>query len=411
MGKFKVYIIDEVHQITPDGFNALLKTLEEPPPFVKFIFATTQPHKVPPTILSRCQRLDFRRISVMEIIGQLEKIILSEKVKVDKNVLFAIARSSDGSLRDAESVLDQLVAFAKDRVCLEDVISMLGMVEQTAIFDITEKIICHDASGALKLLNDIIDKGKDVGTLSTDLIEHFRNLMIAKVSQGDSKLIDLPEDICERLLKQSQGLSLEEIFNAFNILVNAQEMARRLESLRIPLEISLVRLSRVENKQKNPHVHSLNFVEEKRPAVKENAPIPGVNVVAPEKKDDEPKETTETNSIVSLEQVKESWQTIIENISKSKISVATYLNEGTPIKLHGSVLTVSFPKNHSLHKETLEIKENMSIIENSISELLNTVLRINFILSKEEKQPQDTGSHPAIRSALEMFKGRLVKEE
>ncbi len=113
-GKYKIYIIDEVHQITAEGFNALLKTLEEPPPFVKFIFATTHPHKVIPTILSRCQRLDFRRISVMEIIAQLEKIAQAEKINIDKKVLFAIAKSSDGSLRDAESILDQLIAFTKD---------------------------------------------------------------------------------------------------------------------------------------------------------------------------------------------------------------------------------------------------------------------------------------------------------
>jgi DNA polymerase-3 subunit gamma/tau len=129
-GKFKVYIIDEVHQITSDGFNALLKTLEEPPEFVKFIFATTHPHKIMPTILSRCQRLDFRRISVVEIIAQLERIVKAEKISVDKEVLFAIAKASDGSLRDAESILDQLVSFSKDQISLKDVGSVLGLVDQ-----------------------------------------------------------------------------------------------------------------------------------------------------------------------------------------------------------------------------------------------------------------------------------------
>ncbi|MDD5195875.1 MAG: DNA polymerase III subunit gamma/tau, partial [Candidatus Omnitrophica bacterium] len=127
-GKFKIYIIDEVHQITPDGFNALLKTLEEPPPFVKFIFATTHPQKVIPTILSRCQRLDFRRIPVVEIIAQLERIARQEKIEIDKEVLFAIAKSSDGSLRDAESLLDQLSSFSKEKISLKDIVSVLGIV-------------------------------------------------------------------------------------------------------------------------------------------------------------------------------------------------------------------------------------------------------------------------------------------
>jgi len=408
MGKFKVYIIDEVHQITPDGFNALLKTLEEPPEFVKFIFATTQPQKVPPTILSRCQRLDFRRISIMEIIPQLERIISAEKVNVDKEVLFAIARASDGSLRDAESVLDQLISFAKDKVSLEDVVSVLGMVEQTFLFDITDKIIHHDASAALKLLNDIIDKGKDSGTLLVNLIEHFRNLMIAKVAGADSRLIDLPQETCERLSQQANSLSLEEIFNGFNVLANTQEMARRLESLRIPLEISLVKLARTDKKQELKTTPPENSVEEKPPSIKDKISEPPAQ---PFKKDEELKGAAETASPVSLEQVKDLWQTIIQNISKVKMSVATYLNEGIPTKLQGTVLTVSFPKNHSLHKETLERKENKAIVEKNASELFNTNLKINFVLSREEKKTEVTEEYPSVRSALEMFNGRLIKEE
>lgn len=242
-GKFKIYVIDEVHMLTTEAFNALLKTLEEPPEFVKFIFATTQPNKVIPTILSRCQRFDFRRISVMEIIGQLEKIVKEENIDLDKEVLFALAKSCDGSLRDAESMLDHLVSFSKDKVSLKDVISVLGIVEQEVLFEITDRIIEKDAKGALEILNRIIDQGKDIAVLSNNLIEHFRNLMIAKITKADAQLIDLPQEICERLLQQAGGLSLEEIFGAFNVLVNTQAMSKRLESLRIPLEISLVKLA------------------------------------------------------------------------------------------------------------------------------------------------------------------------
>ncbi len=158
--RYKVYIIDEVHQITPDGFNALLKTLEEPPDFVKFIFATTQPNKVMPTIISRCQRLDFRRISVMEIVGQLEKIVAAEKVEVEREALIAIAKASDGALRDAESILDELVSFTKGKVNLAEVVSVLGLVEQEMLFAVTEKIITKDARGALEILDRIIGEEK-----------------------------------------------------------------------------------------------------------------------------------------------------------------------------------------------------------------------------------------------------------
>ena len=243
-GTYKVYIIDEVHQITTDGFNALLKTLEEPPEFVKFIFATTQPNKVPPTILSRCQRLDFRRISVLEIIRQLERIVTSEKVKVDKEVLTAVARASDGSLRDAESILDQLVAFAKGTVGIDDVVSMLGMVEQEVLFEISDAVIRKDAALALAVIDRVINQGKDPGTLLVDLVEHFRNIMIAKICRDNSRLIDLPQEACVKLVEHADRMSMEEIFNGFSVLINAQELSKRLESVRIPLEISMVKLCR-----------------------------------------------------------------------------------------------------------------------------------------------------------------------
>lgn len=404
-GKYKIYIIDEVHQITSEGFNALLKTLEEPPPFVKFIFATTHPHKVIPTILSRCQRLDFRRISVMETIAQLERIALAEKINIDKKVLFAIAKSSDGSLRDAESILDQLISFTKDEVSLEDVISMLGLVEQDTLFDITDKIINKDARGALELFNNIIDRGKDIGNFLTNLIEHFRNLMIAKITQADPKLIDLPKEICDKLLQQVNAFSLEEIFSVFNTLVNTKEMTKRLESLRIPLEVSLVKLAhdkKGSNLNLTPPGHSHNpgpvYIEKKSPA--------------PEiKKEDSPPGPQAQIQSASLDNVKSIWRNIINNLSRIKMSVATYLDEGIPTKMENNVLTVLFPMNYSLHKESLERKENKAIIEKIFSELLNTNIRVNFILSKEIAQKNSHEANSFIKSALDTFNGRVIKEE
>ncbi|MFZ2356616.1 MAG: DNA polymerase III subunit gamma/tau [Candidatus Omnitrophota bacterium] len=385
-GKFKIYIIDEVHMLTTEAFNALLKTLEEPPEFVKFIFATTHPHKVIPTVLSRCQRFDFRRIPVIEIIAQLEKIIKSENVYVDKEVLFAIARASDGALRDAESILDQLVSFSKEKISLKDVISVLGLVEEDLLFEITDKIIQRDARGILVLLNSVIDEGKDIAVFLHSLIEHFRNLMVAKITQADLELIDLPKDICERLFKQSKEFTLEEIFSSFNILVAAQEMSKRLESVRIPLEISLVRLVHDKKGAKPP-------LDTKPTAVKEK-----IEVLDP------------VNSI-SLEEIIEGWAKIIDALSRVKISVATYLNEGVPVRIEKNILTIGFPKNYTLHKETLEKKENKAIVENAFFELFNVNIRTNFILTQEKPRHDDTSDNPTVRSVLETFKGRVIKQD
>jgi len=402
-GKYKIYIIDEVHQITPDGFNALLKTLEEPPEFVKFIFATTHPQKVMPTIISRCQRMDFRRIPIIEIISQLEKIIRQEKAVVDKEVLFAVAKSSDGSLRDAESVLDQLVSFSQGNVSLKDAISVLGMVEQDVLFALTDKIIQKDPQGALRLFSEIVDDGKDPGVFLINLIEHFRNLMVAKVSKADTKLVDLPQDVCDRLFEQSKSLSLEEIFTAFNILVATQEMAKRLDSQRIPLEISLVRLAynRLEGRGLIGEKSKKPILEKEKQAGPEVAVKEDVSIQAP---------TQAPSESISLDQVKSVWSHIVNNLASIKMSVSTYLSEGEPTKVQGNMLTVAFPKNYSLHKESLDKKENKAMIEKAASELCNADLRINFILVAQAKHEQDAHSNPFVKSALDMFGGRVVKE-
>ncbi|MCX5668507.1 MAG: DNA polymerase III subunit gamma/tau [Candidatus Omnitrophica bacterium] len=421
-GKYKVYIIDEVHQITPDGFNALLKTLEEPPEFVKFIFATTHPQKVIPTIISRCQRMDFRRITVIEIIAQLEKIVRQENIVVDKEVLAAVARSSDGSLRDAESVLDQLVSFSKGNISLKDAISVLGMVEQDVLFALTDKIIQKDPRAALKLFNEIIDDGKDPGVFLINLIEHFRNLMVAKVSGGDAKLVDLPQEICDRLFKQSQSMSLEDIFTTFNILIATQEMTKRLDSVRIPLEISLVRLahSRLEShaptgkaglpakqgldsKGQPNSFDVVNLKTTDLPSEKKEQPLPAQEEII--------KNIPGQIVSVSLESVKDAWGSIVNNLSKIKMSVSTYLSEGEPTKIQGDLVTVAFPKSCSLHKESLDRKENKTMVEKAASELCNADLRVNFILVAEMKHNTDTRSNPFVKSALEMFGGRVVKED
>lgn len=416
-GKFKIYIIDEVHMLTTEAFNALLKTLEEPPEFVKFIFATTHAHKVPPTVLSRCQRLDFRRIPVVETIRQLELIIAKEKIQIENEVLFAIARSSDGSLRDAESLLDQLSSFSKGKISLKDVVAILGIVEQDALFEITDKIIQKDSKAALELFNRVIDEGKDIGVFLSNLIEHFRNLMVAKVSKADVKLIDLPVEICEKLLTQSKNLSLEEIFIAFNILINAQEMTKRLESLRIPLEIALIKLSYdkkaavapipaapISNKKEYLKPSGLALAKEVR-VEKEVKPIVQEKNIQPMAVEEEGGVST------TLDAVKTAWQGIIDAVSRVKMSLATYLNEGNLVALEKNVITVAFPKNYAFHKESLEVKDNRDLVEKILRDSLNANLRLNFILSQEAMHKEVDAEHPFIKSAIAAFGGRIVKEE
>src|SRR5262249_4111892 len=187
-GRYKIYLIDEVHMLSPAAFNALLKTLEEPPSHVKFMFATTEPDKVLPTILSRCQRFDLRRIPSALIVKHLAQISKNEGVKIDEPALLAIARGADGGMRDAESTLDQLISFCGNEIEESDVLSMFGLVAQSQIIALTDAILAGDAEEALRQLNDLAQQGKDLGRLVTELLGHFRNLLIFQVSKGDMRL-------------------------------------------------------------------------------------------------------------------------------------------------------------------------------------------------------------------------------
>src|SRR3954462_5488836 len=176
--KFKIYIIDEVHMLSTAAFNALLKTLEEPPEHVKFLFATTDPEKVLPTILSRCQRYDLRRIPVKLISEHLASIAKTEKVKIEPAALHAIARGAEGAMRDAESTLDQLISFCGEKIEESDVLSMFGLTAQKQLLELAKGVLAGEVETALRLLNDLAHQGKDLGRLVSDLPGHFRNLLI-----------------------------------------------------------------------------------------------------------------------------------------------------------------------------------------------------------------------------------------
>src|SRR3954451_10830519 len=188
--KFKIYIIDEVHMLTKEAFNALLKTLEEPPAHVKFMFATTDPEKVLPTILSRCQRFDLRRIPAALISKHLTHIAKKEKVKIDPEALHAIARGAEGAMRDAESTLDQLISFCGDKIEEADVLSMFGLTAQKQLLELSKAVLAGEVESALRLLNELTHQGKDLGRLVSDLLGHFRNLLIYQVSRGDLTMIE-----------------------------------------------------------------------------------------------------------------------------------------------------------------------------------------------------------------------------
>ena len=243
--RYKIFIIDECHMLTAAAWNALLKTLEEPPPYVRFIFATTEGDKLLPTIISRCQRFDLRRIPSALIARQLKKISDIEKIEIDPDALLAIARGADGGMRDALSALDQLVAFTEGRIAESDVLGIFGLVSRKSLEDLAGDILKGDAAAALKIVEELDSSGKDLRRLVAELLNHFRNVLVCQyVGEGGQVALDaMPEQ--EKVLREQAALATPEgVLRVTELLVEADGRIRYALSKRVLLETALVRCCR-----------------------------------------------------------------------------------------------------------------------------------------------------------------------
>lgn len=238
----KVYIIDESHMLTNQAFNALLKTLEEPPPHVMFIFATTEPHKMPATIISRCQRFDFRRISVTDMVACIKGILTDAGASIDEEGLLAIARASDGSMRDALSLADQCLSFCGNDVKSDMVYSVLGSADDSLMFSIADALIESNASRALRLLQELAAAGRDFGVFIRDLCAHMRCLLMAKLCGSCADILDCTEEAMRAYIKQADSISQERILRAIDLLTETERDMRWLTLPRVVIESALVRI-------------------------------------------------------------------------------------------------------------------------------------------------------------------------
>ncbi len=253
--KYKIYIIDEVHMLTAEAFNALLKTLEEPPEHVLFIFATTEPHKIPATILSRCQRFDFRRIATQQLVEHLRHIAVEEQVDLPEGVLYALAREADGSMRDAQSLLEQILAFSGEDLTGEEVLDILGIVDRKSVHKVVAGVLENDARTCLEVVADLYRRGIDTKRFCQQLCDYFRNLLVlATGGQGAESLLDLPEDEILVLKSELGKTSPESLHLIFQMVLKAEEDIRRSSLPRITLEMLLLRLTQL------PQLESLEEV-------------------------------------------------------------------------------------------------------------------------------------------------------
>ena len=244
-GKYKVYIIDEVHMLTKEAFNALLKTLEEPPEHVIFIFATTEVHKIPMTILSRCQRFDFRRISIEEITGNLRAISKEEKVTIDEEALMIVAKKADGALRDAQSIFDQIRAFCGNEISAADVLKVLNVVDQELYFRVTDLIKAQDVKGGLELVEEIVKSGYDLREFLGGLSEHLRNLLVVLTTEA-TELVEASEPYRKRYQEEAKQLHQNDILRLIKLVNDLEQSIRWSPQPRFKLEAGLLQMIKLE---------------------------------------------------------------------------------------------------------------------------------------------------------------------
>jgi len=433
--RFKIYIIDEIHMLTTEAFNALLKTLEEPPMHVKFIFATTEPHKVLPTILSRCQRFDFRRIQIKDITAKLREVCKAENLKVDEEAFLYIAKASDGSMRDAESILDQIASFSKGKVNLKDVIESLGMIDQETLFKSAELIINKDVKSGIHLVDEILNSGRDAKQFLLELLEHFRNIMIVKSGIDSDEIICLPKDSIGRIKTQAGLLTQGDIFYIISVISNGLKMIKQLLPERIVFELSMIKLASrdsiisVEEILSKLHASSGNAGETPKPVsarpvheeksffkkilpAAENNKKPGISNLPP---------TSSAQASVSIDinRVKDAWPILIKAMAVKRMSISSYLAEGEPDSVRGNIVIIGFPKELSFHREVLEEKNNKDAIEQALSQIMDTSVKMSFvptdrkqkeaIADNNEMKEELKTKEPGIDSALNIFGGRLFK--
>ena len=399
-GKYKVYIIDEVHMLSTGAFNALLKTLEEPPEFVIFILATTESHKIPATILSRCQRFDFKRIGEKDIVKWLGRICNELNYESEVEALQLIARNSDGAMRDALSILDQCIAFSSEKITREDVINILGTVMDEVLFELVDHIIEGNSKDTMMIIESLVQSGKDIHQFLNDLIGHYRNLMMTKIAGQQEGIIHLSNESIERLFQQGNKIEINHIMRAVRVLSETEAESKWSTQPRVLLEVAVIKLTQpmydysmeglverisiLEKAIKSGVVHVKEKIQNPKPQEKGKIEIP-TEVSKHEQPNEAKRESTKD---IPFQEIKNAWEEILKEIKKRKISVHAWVMEGKPASVEKDCLIISFEDRFSLHREASSKSPNKDFIEEVISEMMGTKVNIKCLIEEDIHTPE-----------------------
>lgn len=401
----KIYIIDEVHMLTTEAFNALLKTLEEPPPHVIFIFATTESNKVPATILSRTQRFDFRRIPIPKITEQLQKICAAENIKIDQRALYLIASKSEGCMRDSQSLLDQVISFCGMDIKDDEVADLLGVIGSEIYVEILDGIGTRDVKSILNISKTIYDRGYSFSQLLSGFAEHLNQVLVFKTTKS-ARFLDENSEFQSKFSEQADRFSELDLIRMYQAVVEAGNDLRWSQNPQLHVEMLLVRLTKIADsielsmllseidtlKKKaltNPapaqeFQQTMRIVPQFIPQKREGGLFRQFN--GAEKKDDsvsgnESDKVSDTttkptySAPPTLVEIRHKWPEVISRIKKTKISIGSFLDEGKPASISGNQLNIEFAEENQFHIKT--VMNDRVFIQGIIKEIMNCQIVIN----------------------------------
>jgi DNA polymerase-3 subunit gamma/tau len=431
--RYKIYIIDEVHMLSTPAFNALLKTLEEPPAHVLFFFATTEAHRIPITILSRCQRYDFRRLRQATVSGYLAEICRREGVTLDPDSLEVIAHESGGSIRDSLSLLDQVMSCGEKTISGEQVLDILGVLGRRQVYDLAEAMMTGDVRRFILTLDEVFDRGHDLKKVHADLIETFRNLLVIHASKDPQRLIDLPPGEVEALQGLAHRVPPQELQHLLDVLYREEPAMRFASHPRLALEMAFFK-----TRQRTPAlaidslIRKLDELRREVGGTGEGSPNPaagspqggtnGGNPLSPEKTR-EPEATASTRptgSVGSHENPEEStWQRISARIAKQQPSLAANLKKCSLRRL-GPGRWEIVPPDNAYGAAMLRREKHMALLRQVCAEVLGAEASVTIAADgatppasqarrdRSQTLVQQTLNHPLVAEAIEIFNGKLV---
>lgn len=406
-GKYKVYIVDEVHMLSMAAFNALLKTLEEPPAHAIFILATTEPHKIPATVLSRCQRHEFRRIPVKEMVEQINRISTSEGIKIDQEAEYMIARQATGSLRDVISLLDQL-ASTGDAISLELAQKILGTVANQSVIELIDAVMDQNASLGLEIIHQSLDTGADPRLYSQQIVDYLRNVLLTKMGSLDQ--VDTTNEIKEHILKHDKVFSQETLLKMIQLFIQSYQEIRNAWLPSLPIEMAFIEALDLRNSERKSTIHyndDLTSSEGKLKGLSDATTIHQSNTSS-DNQLFKTKDKSDSATILDLDFVNDHWRIFLDEIGKFNKQMQALLNSCRPVGVKG--LHVYLGCNGDFAKSKIEAKENLATMENSLSKILGIRVAIRcFVLNtKQSSLPPEIDRDGLVASILRDLGGEIV---